>query len=93
MANKTQDNSKTEVVKRQLTGTVYGAAEDKTIHVSVRTKKMDTKYRKQYWSTKKYAVHDEKNTAHVGDVVLFQESRPYSKTKTWSLVKVLENAL
>ncbi|MBT3816984.1 MAG: 30S ribosomal protein S17 [Candidatus Magasanikbacteria bacterium] len=91
MANTTPDNSQ-KTMKRQFTGTVISKGSDKTINVRVKTKKMHKKYRKQYWSTKKYAVHDEKNVAHMDDVVSFQECRPLSKTKRWSLVDVLESA-
>jgi small subunit ribosomal protein S17 len=34
-------------------------------------------------------VHDEKNESHVGDLVEIIESRPLSKTKRWSLVRVM----
>jgi small subunit ribosomal protein S17 len=34
-------------------------------------------------------VHDENNESHVGDLVEIIESRPLSKTKRWSLVRVM----
>lgn len=82
-----------QVIRRQLEGEVVSKKSEKTIHVLVRTNKMNMKYRKQYATSKKYAVHDEKNTAKEGDVVLFSESRPISKTKKWRLVKVLKSAV
>lgn len=84
-----KNSSKLLVVKRQFTGEVTGAKENKTIHVRVSTVKMDPKYNKQYTTAKKYAVHDEKRAAKIGDVVLFEECRPLSKTKKWRLVKVI----
>lgn len=72
---------------REYEGVVL-VAKDKTINVKVTTKKMHPIYRKAYAQTKKFAVHDEKSLAKVGDVVIFQECRPISKTKKWSLVKV-----
>jgi small subunit ribosomal protein S17 len=39
------------------------------------------------------AVHDELNQAGVDDKVEITESRPYSKTKSWRLVKVLKKAV
>ena len=36
----------------------------------------------------KYHAHDGNNTAKEGDRVLIIESRPFSKTKKWELVKV-----
>ncbi|MBT4153059.1 MAG: 30S ribosomal protein S17 [Candidatus Magasanikbacteria bacterium] len=75
-----------KVIHREFTGEVVSAPGQKTIHVLVKTRKMHSKYQKQYWTSKKYAVHDEKNSAAVGDTVTFQECRPFSKTKRWRLV-------
>nr|MCR5572556.1 30S ribosomal protein S17 [Candidatus Saccharibacteria bacterium] len=49
-------------------------------------------YKKQYKITRKYTAHDEKNEAREGDVVMIEETRPISKTKTWSLVKIVEKS-
>ena len=85
---------KTETIKKAIhrlfDGEVVSVAEDKTIHVSVKLRKMHSKYKKQYTTSKKYAVHDEKNIAKVGDKVSFQECRPLSKTKRWRLVEVIK---
>jgi len=40
-------------------------------------------------STKVHA-HDEANECRIGDVVMVEQCRPLSKSKTWRLVKVLE---
>jgi small subunit ribosomal protein S17 len=40
----------------------------------------------------KVHVHDEANECRIGDVVTIQECRPISKTKSWTLVKVVERA-
>lgn len=77
--------------KRQFEGTVVSTSEDKTIHVLVQTIKMHQKYRKQYTTNKKYAVHDEKNTAKVGDTVRFTECRPMSKTKRWRISNIVKS--
>ncbi len=83
------NNKQKTVIHRKFQGTVVQAGADKTINVLVKTVKMHPKYRKQYVSTKKYAVHDEKNQAKIGDTVIFQECRPLSKTKRWTLVKII----
>ncbi len=75
-------------VGRQFTGKVVKTSEDKTIRVEVQVTKMHEKYRKQYTVTKKYAVHDEKSLAKIGDNVVFQECRPLSKSKRWRLISV-----
>ena len=36
---------------------------------------------------KKYHVHDEADTAKVGDDVVIMETRPLSATKRWRIVK------
>lgn len=89
MKKEKNDNPSQATLKRQFTGEVVSAKEQKTIHVSVKTIKMNAKYRKQYSTAKKYAVHDEKGIAKIGDTILFEECRPLSKTKRWRVVKVL----
>ena len=42
--------------------------------------------------TSKLKVHDEQNSAGVGDRVLMMETRPLSATKRWRLVEILEKA-
>ena len=42
--------------------------------------------------SKKYHAHDEENACHEGDVVIIEESRPLSKTKSWKVVQVVEQA-
>jgi len=37
-------------------------------------------------------AHDEKNEAHVGDLVRIVETRPLSKTKRWRVVAIVEKA-
>lgn len=44
-------------------------------------------YKKYVRMTKKYMIHDENNTAKVGDVVCIKSCRPISKRKTWIIVK------
>ncbi len=49
-------------------------------------------YGKYMRRSRKYHVHDPENTVRTGDVVQIRECRPISKTKTWKLDKVLEQA-
>lgn len=89
MAAKKQTTEQSPVsTARQFEGTVVSAAEDKTVRVLVKTVRMHQKYQKQYSISKKFAVHDEKNTARVGDTVVFEECRPLSKMKRWRLVSI-----
>lgn len=79
--------------KRELIGKVVSNACDKTITVLVETYKVDKKYGKRVKYSKKYAAHDEKNEAVVGDTVRIVETRPLSKTKRYRLVEVVEKAI
>jgi len=79
--------------KRELIGKVVSNATDKTITVLVETYKTDKKYGKRVKYSKKYAAHDEKNEAVVGDTVRIVETRPLSKTKRYRLVEVVEKAI
>ena len=75
-----------------LIGTVTSDKRDKTITVSIVSRETHPLYRKQYSKTRKYTAHDEKNEAHVGDRVEISMVRPISKTKAYTLVKVIERS-
>jgi small subunit ribosomal protein S17 len=77
---------------KTLIGTVSSDKTDKTIVVTVRTRKTHPIYRKQYTVSKKFMAHDEKNEAHIGDRVAISETRPLSARKRHTLDKVLEKA-
>ena len=78
---------------QELVGKVVSAKNDKTITVIVETYKKDRLYGKRVKYSKKYAAHDEKNVANVGDTVRIAETRPLSKTKHFRLVEVVEKAV
>ena len=71
-------------------GTVVSNKMEKTIVVSVDTFGVHKIYKKRVKKSTKFHVHDENNTAHVGDVVRFMETRPLSKTKSYVLVEVVK---
>ena len=73
-------------------GVVVSAANDKTIVVSVESRKPHPVYKKMISTTKKFHAHDENNEAGVGDTVQIMETRPMSKLKRWRLVKIVEKA-
>ena len=82
-----------EKVRKELTGRVVSAANNKTITVLVETDKKDPLYGKRVKSSKKYAVHDESNKAKVGDTVRIVETRPISKTKYFYLKEIVKEAV
>ena len=79
--------------KQELVGRVVSNKTDKTITVLVETHKKHPLYGKRVKYSKKYAAHDEKNEAKVGDTVRIVECKPISKTKHYELVKVIEKAV
>ena len=78
--------------KRSFVGIVTSDKMDKTIVVSVTTKKLHRLYKKYVTRVKKCKAHDELNDAHIGDKVRIVESRPFSKEKCWRLVEIIERA-
>ena len=73
-------------------GLVASSAMNKTLVVEVTERVRHPRYRKTVQRTKRLYVHDEGNSAGVGDRVLVAETRPLSKLKRWRLVEVLERA-
>ena len=80
------------MAKRTLTGVVSSAKRDKTITVTVTSRLTHPLYGKQYTVTRKYTAHDEENQAGEGDTVLIVETRPISKTKSFTLDKIIEKS-
>ena len=78
--------------KRSFVGIVTSDKMDKTIVVSVATKKMHRLYKKYVTRVKKCKAHDENNEAHEGDRVRIVECRPLSKEKCWRLAEIVERA-
>jgi small subunit ribosomal protein S17 len=71
-----------------LVGTVLSAKMDKTLTVAIQRLVKHHLYKKYIKKTTKLHVHDEGNVAKEGDIVSIKETRPYSKTKSWVLVKI-----
>jgi small subunit ribosomal protein S17 len=75
---------------KTLTGVVSSSKADKTITVTVVTRKTHPIYKKQYSENKKFMAHDENNEAEVGDKVIISEVRPISARKRFTLAKIVE---
>lgn len=73
--------------KRQLKGVVSSDKMDKTVVVTVSTRKRHKKYMKYYNVSKRFKAHDENNEYRTGDSVLIEETRPLSKDKRWRVVE------
>ena len=79
--------------KKTLQGRVVSNKTDKTISVLVESYRKHPLYGKRVKYSKKYATHDELNTANLGDLVRIEECRPMSKTKKFQLVEIVEKAV
>jgi small subunit ribosomal protein S17 len=78
--------------RRTIVGTVSSTAMEKTVVVTVIRRVRDRRFHKFVVNRVRYKAHDEHDTCNVGDVVEIQESRPYSKTKRWRVLRVVEKS-
>ena len=72
------------------TATVVSKSGDKSISVVIDYKVKHPMYGKYVKRRTRLGVHDERNQAAVGDLVQIARCRPYSKNKSWRLVKIVE---
>lgn len=79
------------MVKNKKIGIVVSSKAEKTIIVAVQTRYQHPKYGKILVKTKRYMAHDEQNIGKPGDLVLLEESAPFSKNKKWNLKVILRN--
>ena len=82
----------TQKVERILTGIVVSSLRDKTITVLIQRQLKHKVYKKYIKRSNKVHAHDENNKCTLGDWVRVKEVAPYSKTKHWQLVEIIEKA-
>ena len=73
--------------RRILNGKVIKKSGDKTVSVLVTRQTTHPIYKKIIRLSKKYLAHDNDNSISVGDSVKIQETRPFSKSKSWEVIK------
>ena len=73
--------------RKMRKGVVVSKMGAKSVKVAVSYRERHPVYGKIVTRTKNYHVHDEDDTAKVGDTVAIMESRPLSATKRWRIVK------
>lgn len=78
---------------KTMTALVISRSGNKSIKVAVDQMVKHPKYGKYMRRRTAFGVHDEHNQAAVGDIVEVSQCRPYSKTKSWRLVKVVQKAV
>ena len=88
-----EENQTTQIRQRRiLVGTVISDKMDKTVTVKIERRVKHPVYGKYITRSSKVHAHDEENKASLGDTVVVAESRPYSKSKSWKLVEIVETA-
>ncbi len=80
-------------LKRTLVGRVVSDKMSKTVTVLVERKVKHPLYGKIVGRSKKYHAHTEEGGLKVGDVVEISETRPISKTKAWTVVRRVAEAV
>jgi len=78
-------------LRKQRVGHVVSVSMQKTCVVETVTRVPHPKFGKIVKHRKKFYVHDEENSAQVGDKVRIVETRPLSKLKRWRLVEVVKH--
>ena len=86
------EGPKTRGQRKVRTGTVIRDKMQKSVVVALVRRVTHGLYGKQSTRTRRVVAHDEKNEAHVGDVVRITETRPLSKTKRWRVIAIVERA-
>jgi small subunit ribosomal protein S17 len=76
--------------QRTLVGKVVSNKMNKTVVVSVETRVKHPVLGKFVKRSAKYQAHDESNQYNEGDTVEIAEGRPISKTKSWTVVRLIE---
>jgi len=86
-------STETSRLSRILVGRVVSNKMDKTVTVRVERRVKHPVYGKYVVRTTKYHAHDESNQVNEGDLVEIAETRPLSKTKTWTVKRVVQQAI
>ena len=77
-------------IAHTLTGRVVSNKMDKSVTVMIERLVKHELYGKYIRRSTKLHVHDEANQCQEGDLVMIRQCRPVSKTKSWTLVEVVE---
>jgi small subunit ribosomal protein S17 len=77
---------------RTLVGRIVSDKRSKTVTVLVERRTAHELYGKIVAKSSKYHAHDEKGEFKMGDLVEIAEGRPISKTKSWTVTRLIEKA-
>jgi len=81
---------KDQMPKRQFEGKVISNKMEKTVTVAVEVFKRHPIYGRAIKNTRKFKAHNENLALNMGDTVLIEESRPFSKEVTWQVLEKRE---
>lgn len=76
----------TQAFQQTVTGTIVKKGSAQTAKVAVKLTKVHPIYRKRYTRTSHYLVHDQNDSAKVGDIVTIVPCKPISKLKRWTII-------
>jgi small subunit ribosomal protein S17 len=85
-------NAEKKTLTRTLVGRVVSNKMDKTVTVRVERRVKHPLYGKYIVKSNKVHAHDETNAVNEGDMVEIASCRPLSRTKTWTVTRVVEAA-
>jgi small subunit ribosomal protein S17 len=86
------DKAPSPALKRTLVGRVISNKMDKTVTVLIERRVRHPMYGKYLLRSTKVHAHDASDSGGEGDLVEIVETRPLSKTKTWTVTRVVESA-
>jgi small subunit ribosomal protein S17 len=78
--------------QRKLVGRVVSDKMQKTVTVRVERRVKDPMMGKIITRSKKYHAHAESNEFKEGDLVEIAECRPLSRTKSWTVTRLVEKS-
>ena len=85
-------NAEKKALTRTLVGKVVSNKMSKTVTVLVERRVKHPVYGKYVVKSNRYHAHDATDALNEGDIVEIAASRPLSKTKTWTVTRVVETA-
>jgi small subunit ribosomal protein S17 len=91
-AQETMPAARHASLTRTLVGRVVSNKMNKTVTVLIERRVKHPLYGKYMVRSKKYHAHDETNQYNEGDMVEIAETKPMSRTKAWTVTRLVEAA-
>ena len=79
------------MTKKERIGIVVSCKTFKTRVIAIQIRYRHEKYAKTLVKTKRYMIHDEKESSKLGDIVSMEECAPISRKKKWALKQILKS--